>query len=253
MMTTKNIFPASKSVTSNQLQVFSEAFNPTTKSSKTNKSKRSVQETKDPVRNLSKQLPENYDFVSESTNSYHLGLRPLTPRKLLAQELPTFAPIPKATKTCVPKDSMAMPQLIDEAYESIKNDSPALYPLRNASTVSVTKAPSSEDFIQKTPSADTMMVPSADTTKTPSADTTKLPSADTVEVPSSLTSKRLSAMAMKPKTKTQDINQKQQDNEKSCFSLDLMFVNPNQLTLGIQRVPIPEATEATVPGTQVMS
>ncbi|XP_031240449.1 mucin-5AC-like [Mastomys coucha] len=282
MMTTKNIFPDSKPMTG--IQTSSEALNPTTKSSTTNKSKGSIFEMRDSVRNLPEQLPENCESsLSNSTNLYHLGLYPVIPRKFLTPRLQTCDPIPKATKICVPKDPLAKLQLTDEAYELRKNLSPALYPLKNTPTVSAMKVPSadtmeapsedtmeapSEDTMEapsadnmEAPSADNMEAPSADNMEAPSADTMEAPSADTMEVPcssvvkapSSVTSKRLSAGAMKPRTKTQDTNQKEQDNENHCFSLDLVLVIPNQSTLGIQHVPIPEATKVTIPGTHVIS
>ena len=223
MMTTKNISPASKPMTGSLLHTSSEARNSTTKPSKTKKSKRSVLETQDSVCTLSDELPENCDSsLSESTNFYHLGLSSLPPKKLQAPVLQASAPIPRATKPSVSNDPTAMHQLTDEAYEFRKTLSPA--PL-NAPTVSVIK----------TPSADAMVVPFS----------------SMVKAPSSVTSKRLSAGTMKSRTKTQDTSQKEQGNENRSFSLDLMFVNPKQLALGIQRVPIPEATKATTPGTHV--
>ncbi|XP_052032097.1 mucin-5AC-like [Apodemus sylvaticus] len=243
-MTTKNIFPASKPMTGIPLQTSSEVRNPTTKPSKTNKSKRSILEMQDSVSTLSDELPENCDSsLSESTNFYHLGLRSLPPRKLLAPELQASAPIPRATKPSVSNDPTAMLQLTEEAYEFRKNLSPDPFPLMSAPTVSVVKAPS----------ADTMVAPSADTMVAPSADTMVAPLSSVVKPPSSVTSKRLSAGATKPRTKTQDTNQREQGKGNRCFSLDLMFVNPNQSTLGIQHVSIPEATKVTIPGTHFTS
>lgn len=221
------------------LQTSSEALSPTTKSSKT--SKRSIFEMQDSVRNLSEQLPENCETYS--TKFYHLGLSSFTPRKLLAPELQKCDPISMSTKSCVPKDPMAMLQLTDEAYEFRKNLSPALNPFRNTPTLSIMKVSSTDTM--EIFSTDTIEVSSANTMEASSANTMETSSADTMKAPSSVTSKRLSAGAMKPRTKTQDMIQKEQDNEKHCFSLDLMFVNPNQSTLGTRHVPIPEATKAT--------
>ncbi|XP_051005343.1 uncharacterized protein LOC127192044 [Acomys russatus] len=106
--------------------------------------------------------------------------------------------------------------------------------------------------ILKVPSADAMRIPSADAMRIPSANILKVPSASVVKTSSSVASKLCSAWATKPRIKTQLKNQEKQDEEKLSFSLDLVLVNPNQSTLGIQHFPIPEATKVIVPRTQVI-
>nr|XP_048316354.1 uncharacterized protein LOC125417117 [Myodes glareolus] len=266
MMTTKNIFPASKPVTYILLQTSSEAPK-STKPSKTNKSK-----TQDSARKISKQHLENCGYyLSEPKNFYCLNLCLLAAGKLLAPEPQVHVPVPKATETCIPEDPTARLQLVHQACGFRKYINPALGPPRTAHALSVMKTPSADALkvpsvsVMKTPSADAMKVPSvsviktlsADAMKVPSVTIMKTPSADALKVPSasivkaypSVVSKQSSAGTMKPRTKTQPKNQKKQDKEKHCLSLDLVLVNPNRSAPCIQHFPIPEATEVTISGT----
>ncbi|XP_057634724.1 uncharacterized protein LOC130879916 [Chionomys nivalis] len=189
-MTTKNISPASTPVTYILLQTSSEAPKSTI-SSKTNKSK-----AQDPVRNISKQLPENCGYyLSEPKNFYCLNLCLLATGKLLAAEPQIYVPIPKATETYIPEDPTARLQLTDQTCGFRKHINPARGPPRNAPTMSVMKTPSADALkvpsisVMKTPSADSMKVPSASVMKTPSVDSMKVPSVTTMKTPSAVSMK----------------------------------------------------------------